>query len=50
MREHAEACYSLGVLHQNGTGVPRQPGRAASLIRRSCDLGYAEACPKERPS
>jgi TPR repeat protein len=46
-RRHAEGCYSLGVLYQNGEGVPRQPALAASLFRRACRLGYEEACESE---
>jgi TPR repeat protein len=40
------ACYNLAVLHQNGTGVERNPGYAGSLMSRACSGGYAAACPQ----
>jgi TPR repeat protein len=37
-------CYALGMAHLRGLGVPRDVAKARALLRRSCDMGYAEAC------
>lgn len=39
-----EGCYELGMLYQDAEGVPFDPDRAATLFRRACKGGFANAC------
>jgi len=34
----------LGLLHEQGQGVPREPGRAVALYTKACNKGYAPGC------
>jgi TPR repeat protein len=40
----AVACSNLGVMYEIGLGVPKDEAHAASLYRRACNGGMAEAC------
>ena len=35
---------NLGTLYQDGTGVPKDPARAAALFQQACAAGLREAC------
>ena len=48
--KHAEACFRLAGLYQNGAGVFRDTNRSKSLYKRACDFGYLEACKKNKPT
>jgi hypothetical protein len=41
-----QACLTLGVSYQEGSGVPQDLGRAMSLLTKGCDLGVTYACQK----
>lgn len=43
-RGELEACRSLGVMYQEGTGVSPDPRRATALFAKACDGGNARAC------
>jgi uncharacterized protein len=40
----AVGCLGLGMLYRDGTGVPRDAARAATLFKQACDGGTAAAC------
>ena len=37
----SDAQYGLGMLYQNGHGVPRDDDQAATWLRKALDQGYA---------
>jgi TPR repeat protein len=39
---YPRATLMLGTMYQDGLGVPRDPGRAASLYQRAADAGFAD--------
>jgi ankyrin repeat protein len=43
-RSDAQSCSRLGALYAQGTGVPRDLGRARALFRKACDGHYEKAC------
>lgn len=43
-RRHAFGCYSLGILHERGLSVERDPARARALFVRACSAGVQPAC------
>jgi hypothetical protein len=40
----ARDCFALGVLLNNGKGLPREPVGAGRSLKRACDLGLETAC------
>jgi hypothetical protein len=42
--DSARDCFALGVLLNNGTGLPREPIGAGRSLKRACDLGLESAC------
>jgi TPR repeat protein len=42
-QDNARAQLSIGVLHEQGDGVPQDPGRAAIWYERSAKLGLSDA-------
>jgi TPR repeat protein len=40
----SQACFALGLLYRNGTGVEQDLSRAEQLYRSSCDDGVYEGC------
>lgn len=40
----ANGCFSLGVLLNNGKGLPRNPVGAGRSFKRACDIGMENAC------
>jgi hypothetical protein len=40
----ANGCFALGVLLNEGKGVPRDPIGASRSFKRACDSGFASAC------
>jgi TPR repeat protein len=44
--DDAEACYQLGLLHEEGNGAPFDFARAGELFRKACRAGFAKACEK----
>ena len=45
---HAEACIRQADMLERGTGIPRDPARAARVRRQACAMGHAAACPTQR--
>ena len=41
---HGQSCSNLGLLYNNGDGVPRDRARALSYLKQACDLGLPPAC------
>ncbi|MFH0903370.1 MAG: tetratricopeptide repeat protein, partial [Pseudomonadota bacterium] len=39
-----EGCHRIAAAYQDGTGVARDPGRAADLYEKACAQGFAESC------
>jgi hypothetical protein len=37
-------CYNLGLAHQRGHGVAKNPERARGFLQKACELGMAPAC------
>ncbi|HKO58027.1 MAG TPA: hypothetical protein VJ276_19320 [Thermoanaerobaculia bacterium] len=37
-------CYNLGIMYENGDGVPKDKGRAAAYYQKACGRGDEEAC------
>ncbi len=42
-----EGCFDLGVDYERGRGVSADRSRAAELFRKSCELGFKDACAKK---
>ncbi len=42
--DDAAGCYGLGLLYEDGSGVPADAARAASLYERACDGGELRGC------
>jgi len=40
MAGHGEAAFNAGLMHDEGTGVPRSEGRACDFYRRGVELGH----------
>ncbi|MDR4464816.1 MAG: sel1 repeat family protein [Nitrospira sp.] len=40
----AEGCFNLGVMYDEGTGVPQDVVQAVALFRKACDSELPEAC------
>ena len=40
----AAGCYNLGVMYNDGAGVPRDANRAFGLFTRACEGDYPSAC------
>lgn len=38
------SCVNLGIMFANGTGVPRDTGKAATLFQGACNAGVAAGC------
>lgn len=43
-RGHAGSCFALGMMHENGAGIPRNEARAAQLFQTACDGKHFVAC------
>lgn len=43
-RGDGESCFLLGSLYYAGSGVPKDPARAFSLLRRACSSGWSRGC------
>ena len=41
---NAQACSNLGLMHNNGDGVPKDRARALGYLKQACDLGLPTAC------
>ena len=44
--DDAEACYKLGLLYEEGKGVPYDSTRSGEMFRKACRGGFAAACEK----
>ncbi|MFN8095178.1 MAG: hypothetical protein U0599_23695 [Vicinamibacteria bacterium] len=42
--QHADACSYLAWLHGQGSGLPRDPAKAAAYVARACEAGDKRAC------
>lgn len=40
----SEACYALGLLYFDGSGVAKDPVRSAALFQQACEAGVQRAC------
>ncbi len=43
-RGDSESCFLLGSLFYSGSGVPKDPARAFTLLQRSCSSGWPRGC------
>jgi len=43
-RGHPAACSQLGLMYQDGLGVPKDPARALALYKEACDARVPRAC------
>lgn len=43
-RGHPGSCFALGMMHENGAGMPRNEARAAEYFQSACDRQHAVAC------
>ncbi len=41
---NARACSNLGLMHNNGDGVPKDRAKALDYLQKACDLGLQTAC------
>ncbi len=39
-----QGCFNLGVLYDDGSGVPKDAAKAGALYQQACKGGLAEAC------
>lgn len=40
----ARSCSNVGLMYKNGDGVAKDPEAALRFLKKSCDLGFADAC------
>jgi hypothetical protein len=45
-KDEASGCYFLGVMYENGNGVKKDLTHSSELFKKSCRLGYQNACEK----
>ena len=41
-------CYNLGIMYENGRGVPRDRAKAGDLYQAACTAGAKTACDKAK--